>query len=136
MSDEYNIDRWPLLGKLFNGVVVPCEMSEWSVQFTDFEKNCRVGSDHIEGAHVSTVFLGIQSGHGNRPLWFETMIFDLVMHDKGSQPQWRYETLAEAKEGHARACAWVREHMEVMRAERRDAITSEVLEAQTPRKEE
>lgn len=94
--------------------------------------NRRIGNDIIEGAHVSTIFLGLNHGFSNRPLWFETMIFDLEMHEKGSQPQWRYETLAEAQEGHARACAWVREHIEVMRAERRESLLADVPTPKSP----
>lgn len=127
MSDDYDFKTWPMHGRLLNGVVVPCTYLEWAV---NFEKTYRIGSDMIEGAHVSTVFIGLNHGYGGRPLWFETMVFGLVMHDKSAQLQERYETLAEAKAGHERHCAWVREHIEVMRAERREALIAE--EASTP----
>lgn len=114
-----------MFGRLLNGVVVPCTATEWAAQF---EKGHRVALDDIDGAHVSTVFIGLNHGYHKRPLWFETMVFDLVMHEKGTLLQWRYETLVEAKAGHERACAWVREHIEVMRAERRDALVEEKKE--------
>lgn len=133
MSDDYDYRHWPEFGRILNNTVVPCTMMEWA-EF--FESQRLVASDHIEGAHVSTIFIGLNHGFGGRPLWFETMVFSLTMHDRKTELQWRYETLAEAKEGHARAIAWVHEHIEVMRAERRDEITSEVPEAPAPHKEE
>jgi hypothetical protein len=51
---------------------------------------------------VSTVFLVINHGFGGtRNLWFETMIFGL---DNEHQYQTRYETVSQARAGHARAC--------------------------------
>jgi len=124
---NYNWGDWPQHGRLLNGVVVPCEMWQWARDFDDLNKR-RIDSDYIEGAHVSTIFLGINHGFGLRPLWFETMVFDLVMFNDKNSPelQWRYETLAEAKAGHERACQWVREHIEVIRTERRETLKSEL----------
>lgn len=55
-----------------------------------------------DGVKVSTVHLVIDHGGGNPfgPVIFETMIFG-GEHD---EEQWRYRTLAEAKEGHKMAC--------------------------------
>jgi hypothetical protein len=55
----------------------------------------------IGDAVVSTVFLGLDHNHfgDGPPILFETMIFG-GEHD---QYQARYETLAEAEEGHQRA---------------------------------
>lgn len=127
--------EWPQYGRLMNGVVVPCTMNQWALQIEDIGIR-RVDSDYIEGAHVSTVFLGLNHGHGGPPLWFETMVFDLVAPNEPyahAELQWRYETLAQAKDGHARACQWVREHIDNLRAQRRDELTSEVPEARAPR---
>jgi hypothetical protein len=50
---------------------------------------------------ISTVFLELNHGFGERDLWYETMIFD----DGSDIPFesdycWRYETKEEAEEGH------------------------------------
>jgi hypothetical protein len=54
---------------------------------------------------ISTVFLGLNHGHGNsnRDLWFETMIFG----GEHSEYQERYETWDEAQAGHDRAVGMV-----------------------------
>ena len=59
-----------------------------------------IGDDRFDnGVRVSTVFLGIDHGLGERPLWFETMVFGLPDDE---EVQERYQTIEEAKEGHAR----------------------------------
>lgn len=88
--------------KLVNGVVVPLEnsheaMLEWSSRFESRERY--IAKHTIDGVFVSTVFLGLNHGFGETDLWFETMIFG-GPHD-GYQE--RYETLDEAKAGHADA---------------------------------
>lgn len=65
----------------------------------------RVAETSVEGQRISTVFLCINHGWGDKPLWFETMIFE-GPHD-GYQE--RYETWAQAEEGHARAVKIVKE---------------------------
>lgn len=56
----------------------------------------KVGDDHIGEVHVSTVFLRLNHGYGETPVWFETMIFG------GEHDQWqdRYTTYDEAEAGH------------------------------------
>lgn len=61
--------------------------------------NRHVAKDEKKGVRVSTVFLGLNHGFGDAPLWFETMIFGGA-HD---QFQERYSTWEEAESGHARA---------------------------------
>jgi hypothetical protein len=61
--------------------------------------NRHIGDDEKDGVRVSTVFLGIDHGFGDRPLWFETMIFG-GPHDEYQE---RYETYEQAEEGHKRA---------------------------------
>jgi hypothetical protein len=53
---------------------------------------------------VSTVFLGLDHGWGTRPMWFETMIFGSSMDGY----QMRYETIEEARLGHALAVGYAR----------------------------
>lgn len=54
----------------------------------------------LDEVHVSTVLLVINHQFGNGPpLIFETMVFGGNL----DQDQYRYSTLEEAKEGHARA---------------------------------
>jgi len=64
----------------------------------------RVAFDTIGDVDVSTVFLGIDHGHGGIPLWFETMTFGPV-----GEHCWRYTTWDEAERGHAAMVRQVRE---------------------------
>lgn len=62
----------------------------------------RIGSDHVGDAWVSTVWLGIDHGFGyGAPILFETMVFG------GEFDEWclRYQTRAEALDGHRRVVA-------------------------------
>lgn len=57
----------------------------------------RVDRTTIGDVRVSTVFLGVDHGHGSdRPILFETMIFGGERHEE----QRRYCTWQEAEEGH------------------------------------
>lgn len=77
---------------------------QWAVQFEDSAKR-RVAQDEVNGARVSTVFLGLNHQFGDGPpLLFETMIFG-GWHD---QYQDRYATWDEAEIGHAQALRMVR----------------------------
>lgn len=68
----------------------------------------RIGSDHVGGLWVSTVWLGLDHSFGEGPpLVFETMVFsDGTSNDLFCA---RYSTPAEAKEGHDRVVSWLRE---------------------------
>jgi hypothetical protein len=78
----------------------------------------RVGSDHVENVHVSTVFLGLNHRYcgGGPPILFETMIFG-GEHD---QYQERYCTWAAAEEGHKRAVKMATEGSKLMPARDED----------------
>lgn len=85
---------------MVNGeIVITQDLYEWGAWMQYAERH--VGDDTINGVRISTVFLGLDHGHGSKPMWFETMIF--------GPASWyahycrRYATLAEAKAGHANA---------------------------------
>jgi len=63
---------------------------------------CRVGSDHINGWWVSTVFIGLDHSFGRQgpPIVFETMVFPEDNYDEHYMN--RYATWAEAEAGHRR----------------------------------
>jgi len=67
----------------------------------------RVGWDEVDGYEVSTVFLGLDHGHGftGRPLLFETMIFGQGV---GDGYQTRCSTWDEAVQMHKDAIEWVK----------------------------
>jgi hypothetical protein len=77
----------------------------WNEHMGDLVRTRRrhVGLDEIGQLRVSTVFLGIDHNFGRTgpPLFFETMVF-------GNGYQERYCTWQEAKDGHARVVAWLR----------------------------
>jgi hypothetical protein len=89
----------------------PMTLIEWAlaIEHMPIEER-QVGYTEIgaEGVHVSTVWLGLDSGFGaGPPLIFETMIFGGPLDDE----QWRYATEEEARAGHANAVnlAWLEE---------------------------
>lgn len=84
-------------------LVEAADVGEWGRFFQSGDR--RVGKDEIGDAEVSTVFLGIDHGWGDKHLWFETMIFG-GEHDQAS---WRYETWDEAIVGHRRVVTALRE---------------------------
>lgn len=61
-----------------------------------------VAQDTIGDHFVSTVFLGLNHGWGEREMWFETMVFDAAGDSIDAQ---RYETWGEAELGHRKAKA-------------------------------
>jgi hypothetical protein len=80
----------------------------------------RVAETTINGFWISTVFLGFNHGFSGPPLWFETMVFP-EEGEKTPPPelagkignfltrvQLRYETWAEAEEGHATVVEMIR----------------------------
>lgn len=84
---------------------IPCKsFSEvsWEIE------NRRVGSDHVNGCWVSTVFLGMDHRHGDpsnaQPILFETMIFTKRRgaYSKCDEFQRRYCTWSEAERWHRR----------------------------------
>ena len=88
-----------LFYKLVDRVPVPCEWDDP----TRFDRGWwRVGLNTLHGVTVSTVFLGLNHNHSEHggPILFETMIFGGPL----DQHQTRYETYAEAEQGHADMC--------------------------------
>ena len=78
------------------------DLHEWSEHFT-FD-NKVVAFDEINGVQISTIFLGVDLGHGTSgPLLFETLIDDtqIIIY--------RYSTWEQAKAGHLKAVDMVTE---------------------------
>ena len=91
-----------------NHEVIPCEREEffsWAAEHLEKESGDRVVGEFEErGVSVSTVFLGINHNfRGNKPLWFETMVFGGAL----DREQRRYSTWEEAERGHAEMVARV-----------------------------
>jgi hypothetical protein len=95
-----------------HNVIFTSDIHEFCQFFKQTEKRI-VANTQITGLLVSTVFLGINHGFlsGQRPLWFETMVF--ADYDRAMPPeievlltkwregqQQRYSTWREAEEGH------------------------------------
>ena len=92
-------------------VVETEDLMAWAMWFERNDEKRRVAWDSISGFIVSTIFMGINHGHGRRPIWFETMVFREGIGDRqlcGSIDQARYSTWNEAVEGHAKICEQVR----------------------------
>lgn len=65
--------------------------------YPNFEEDRHIGDDTINGARISTVFLGLDHNWGDGPpVLFETMVFG------GEHDEWmdRYHTYDEALAGH------------------------------------
>lgn len=77
----------------------PIPPERWG-QLHDDEGYMRVGSDHICGVWVSTVWVGIDMNYTRQgpPIPFETMVFSKF--DYLDLECWRYATEEEAREGH------------------------------------
>lgn len=87
--------------------LVPADLQTWARYFEEMRRV--VGQTDVAGAHVSTVFLGIDHSFGRGPgLWFETMIF----RDGDEDGVWRYTTWEQAEAGHERVVAALREGRE------------------------
>jgi hypothetical protein len=70
----------------------------------------QVAKDEIDGHTVSTIFLGLDHGWGEKqPIVFETMTFG----DPYEQNCWRYATWDEAVAGHDAIVAALREGREL-----------------------
>ena len=93
--------RYWVLGP--NHEIIPATMAAWSMMFGDESR--RVAATDVGEVRVSTVFLGIDHGHGmtDEPLLFETMVFG-GPHDGEMD---RYATWDEAMAGHAAMVAKV-----------------------------
>lgn len=85
----------------------PITSDQWTVLLAD-ERH--IGLDQVGDVEVSTVYIGIDHGHGlsERPLIFESMLFG-GDYDGWA---WRYATEREARAGHAHLVAAVQEDRE------------------------
>lgn len=92
-----------------NNNPVECDVTDWADLYEkeSGQDKRRVGSDDVNGYHVSTVFLGLDHGHGftGRPLLFETMVFG---DGEGDGYQTRCSTWDEAVQMHKDAIEWVK----------------------------
>ncbi|MGH9903932.1 MAG: hypothetical protein ACRD68_19145 [Pyrinomonadaceae bacterium] len=82
--------------------VIPCtEVGQWGHWFMNAERH--VGRTEVGPYVVSTVFVGLDYsfGESERPLVFETMVFE----DKEEVEREFYATWEEAEAGHARMVA-------------------------------
>jgi hypothetical protein len=78
-------------------VILTDDIEEWARAFE--VRNRRVAFTVVKGAHVSTMFLGVNhSFEEGKELWFETMIFG----GPSSQYCERYSTWEQALAGHER----------------------------------
>jgi len=86
----------------------PMTLKEWATTFEADDNH--VGDDTVKGVRVSTVYLGLDHsfGMGGPPLIFETMVFG-GPHDQHTA---RYATEEQARDGHARVLAAIREGRE------------------------
>ncbi len=95
---------------LRNKQVIPVtDVIEWAKEFERGESR-QVARDEIDGTLVSTVFLGLNHGWFDKPLWFETLVFAGPLDDEMS----RYETWKEAEEGHRKMVGRVRKAQKKM----------------------
>ena len=82
--------------------VIECDAETWAERFgRDGDTGHRIVAQTFFGSGddmVSTVFLGLNSSIGSRPLWFETMTF--IANEWGECE--RYETYEEAVRGHGK----------------------------------
>jgi len=85
-----------------------CEdLIEWATWFETSGDDRQVAVTVVGGATISTVFLGLDHGHGmsDQPLLFETGVF----RADDVEILRRYSTWAEAEAGHAAAVAAIKE---------------------------
>lgn len=84
-------------------------MAEW-LGLKQTEEYSLIAKDFINGIEVSTIWTGIQTGNDDsRAFIFETMTFteDPDLADEWDTKTWRYNTEADAFEGHRKVCAHV-----------------------------
>lgn len=81
-------------------VVPEPDIMKWGTWLGDASENGAlvVGQDEIDGAYISTVFLGLDHNYlgDGEPTLFETKVF----RKDGAEYTRRYKTWAEAEEGH------------------------------------
>lgn len=110
----------------------PITMIKWGQLFEQNDYR-RVALDTIENYEISTVWLGLNHGHGEHPLYFETMVFD-ASAPHGTLPPWpddyeppevtrwqdldarRYRTETEAVAGHQEMVEKVKAKVALLRA--------------------
>jgi hypothetical protein len=91
--------------------VEKAKIDEWEAWHRNLN-NRIVGRTTINQYTVSTVFLSIDHGFGEKPMWFETMVIVKDDSEKGehfADYQKRYETWEEAVQGHEDLCRIIRE---------------------------
>lgn len=83
---------------LKNRTVHSClDAMEWAKWFEENPSDRVVKQSEVNGAKISTVFLGIDHCYdGGEPILYETMIFG----GPNDQYQYRYHTYKQAEEGH------------------------------------
>lgn len=85
----------------------PLTIEQWSRMFADRAYK-RVASTTVRRLWVSTVWMGMDHGYGNKPLYFETMVFPAPGSKRYRNRPWmeeyveRYTTELEARRGHQR----------------------------------
>lgn len=93
-----------------NNNPVKCDIKDWSKLYEtkDGEERRRVALDEFNNYEISTVFLGLDYGHGftRKPLLFETMIFG---NGKCDGYQTRCSTWEEAVKMHQDAIDWIKD---------------------------
>lgn len=107
------------------GEVVPCTLTEWieamgPMSPEQADESRRIDRTPIgDDIWVSTVFLGLNHGHGGPDLWYETMVF-ADRHPAIDQDCTRWTTRAEAVEGHGdvvrRITEWLAAQLDTRKA--------------------
>lgn len=99
---------------MFDGILYygldgrPISRNEWVSIFSRNSERI-IGSDHLNGYHVSTVWIGIDHSRDHAPpMIFETMIFGQGPLNEYCE---RYATIEEAREGHQKTVASVRQQV-------------------------
>jgi hypothetical protein len=100
MSDYYILDK-------DKNVIRVKEVMEWADFFENAGNKKIVRQEHVGHYFVSTVFIGMDYGYGERPPQiFETMVF--YFGESSDHYCDRYATWQEAEEGHKKAVKWVK----------------------------
>ena len=110
------------------GNTVLCnDLLEWAEWFEHAEEKRRIGYDEVGDLYVSTMFLGLDHsfGIGDKPLLFETMVFEkkestnnsirgkeFKFHQSLDDYTERYSTKEEAADGHKRIIEKVKKDLD------------------------
>ena len=89
--------------ELDDGQVKQVDMLSWA-NWRAAHPDPHVAEDNVGRYRVSTVFLGLDHGHGRVPVLYETMVFAGGSLVDGGMA--RYTTRQEALAGHARMLRW------------------------------